>query len=242
MPRLLAEARLLATLRILVIFETTVTFYELCSHHPPIRETRPLRGLGANSLAGGWATMQRISALVGLAVTALSSGCTMYLTGASNLWNEPKYAFEDFQHARKARSLAKASWERRSGRVRASEDFARGYIDGYADYLIAGRTTDPRPTPPKRYLKFTVHTPESMLAIEDYYAGFHAGAIDAEASGLRQRMVVPVVVPIPCETATGWSSRQAMEAKSPAEPLPAPRELEPQELPSRPSDLPKSEN
>lgn len=186
--------------------------------------------------------MQRMCALVGLAAATLSSGCTMYLTGASNLWNEPKYAFEDFQHARKARSLAKAAWDRRSRRVSASEDFARGYIDGYSDYLIAGRTTDPRPTPPKRYLKTTVHTPESLSAIEEYYAGFHAGAIDAEASGLRQLMVVPVVVPMPCATDPSWSSRQGVEPRPAAEPLPPPRELEPQELPSRPAEIPKPEN
>ncbi len=182
--------------------------------------------------------MQRIGALVSLAAATLSSGCNLYLTGAYNLLNEPKYAFQDYQYARKARSLAKASWQRRRARLEASEHFAQGYIDGYADYLVAGRTTDPRPTPPKRYLKTTCYTPESLLAVEEYYAGFHAGAIDAEASGLRQRMVVPVVLPIPNNAEPTWSSRSAPASASSAEPLPPPRTLAPQELPSRPADLP----
>src|SRR5262249_22692176 len=134
--------------------------------------------------------MCRSGTLIGLLAVALAPGCMLIANGARHLCNEPMLAVEEIRFKFKAHSLARESWGRRPDCDSASGDFRYGYIDGYADYLQAGRTTDPRPAPPKRYLEVTYHTPESLRAIEEYYAGFHAGAIDAQASGDRQRMVV----------------------------------------------------
>jgi len=186
------------------------------------------------------ATMQRICAFIGLAAATLSSGCNLYLTGAYNILNEPKYALQERRFVRKARALAKESWERRQRRVSASDSFAEGYIDGYADFLIAGHTTDPRPTPPKDYLKTSFFTPTQLSKIEDYFAGFSAGAIDAEASGLRHRMVIPVVAPISeCSNITRNSQRNLGLEYVP-ESLPLPREAESQGSPS-PTATPKTD-
>lgn len=181
--------------------------------------------------------MQRLCAMLGLATVALSSGCQLYLTGAYNLLSEPKYAIQEFRYVRQARALARESLERRMTRASVSEDFAAGYIDGFADYLIAGQTTDPRPTPPKRYLKTSVFTPEKLAAVEEYYAGFRAGAIDAEASGLRQRMIIPVMMS--GNSLTPGSCCPTMDGAPPAplESLPAPREIKPEKLPQPPLGL-----
>src|SRR5437660_646979 len=125
--------------------------------------------------------MPRSSTLIGLLAAALAPGCTLVANGARNLCNEPTLAFEECRFKHKANSLARDAWSRRPERDSASADFRYGYLDGYADYLQAGRTTDPPPAPPKRYLEITYQTPETLRAIEDYFAGFHAGAVDAQA-------------------------------------------------------------
>jgi hypothetical protein len=170
-------------------------------------------------------TMRPTGVILGCIVAALSSGCSLYTNAARNLCNEPCLAWEECRFQHQARSLAREAWSHYRECDRASRDFRDGYIDGYADYLSEGRITDPPPAPPKHYLKRTYQTPESLRAIEDWFAGFHAGATDAHASGQRGRMVVPVIFPIKGDDET-------MPAATPgAKPdeLPAP-----QELPKRP--------
>src|SRR5262245_55607372 len=168
--------------------------------------------------------MRRSGILIGLLAVTLAPGCMLIANGARNLCNEPMLAVEEFRFKYRANSLARESWSRRPDAESASADFRYGYIDGYADYLQAGRTTDPRPAPPKRYLEVTYQTPEALRAIEDYFAGFHAGAVDAQASGDRQRMVVPVIFPIREDSSTHSPAMLAPPSPT-AEPLPPPREL-----------------
>jgi hypothetical protein len=162
--------------------------------------------------------------LIGLLAAALAPGCTLIANGARNICNEPALAVEECRFKYRARSLGREAWDRRPDCASASADFREGYIDGYADYLQAGRTTDPRPAPPKRYLEVTYQTPATLRAIEDYFAGFHAGAVDAQVSGDRQRMVVPVIFPLPADH-TILPATEVGPPVTPTEPLPPPREL-----------------
>jgi hypothetical protein len=169
--------------------------------------------------------MRRSGPFIGLLAAALAPGCTLFVNGARNICNEPALAVEEYRFKCRSHALGRESWDRWPERDSASIDFRYGYIDGYADYLQAGRTTDPRPAPPKRYLDVTYQTPETLRAIEDYFAGFHAGAVDAQASGDRQRMVIPVIFPLPADH-TILPATEVMPLATPAaEPLPPPREI-----------------
>src|SRR5436190_18340004 len=106
--------------------------------------------------------MRRSAAIIGLLTAALGPGCSLFTNSARNLYNEPSIAWEEFRFDRRTRSLARESWRERPERSTASCDFRDGYLDGYADYLVAGRITDPRPAPPKRYQKNTYFTPDSL--------------------------------------------------------------------------------
>src|SRR5262245_49728672 len=130
---------------------------------------RPSMALVRPLFSGNLATMRRSGVLIGLLAAALAPGCMLIANGARNLCNEPALAFEECRFKAKARGLARESWSRRPECDTASIDFRYGYIDGYADYLQAGRTIDPPPAPPKRYLEVTYHTPETLRAVEDYF-------------------------------------------------------------------------
>jgi hypothetical protein len=85
-----------------------------------------------------------------------------------------------------------------------SVHFARGFKDGYADYLYAGGTGDPPVAPPWRYRKVTYETPQGVQAVEDWFAGFRQGAYAAYTTGYRQFVVVPAAV----SGMPGWYASQ----------------------------------
>lgn len=68
-----------------------------------------------------------------------------------------------------------------------STDFARGFSDGFADYLDAGGTGEPPPLPPRRYWDQR----DCRQASLDWFAGFRTGAGMAQRTGFRQCVVVP---------------------------------------------------
>lgn len=160
---------------------------------------------------------RRISPFVALAVIALGSGCTLYGNAIRNFINEPCLAWEERAHRKRARSMARDAWAVHPQCFSASDDYADGFVDGYADHLEAGGPTEPEPAPPSRYQKTVVHTPATLRAGEDYFAGFHAGALAAHASGQRRLMVVPVAMP------ARSTESPVITATLPIEPLPPPR-------------------
>lgn len=131
-------------------------------------------------------------------LAASSAGCALFASGAHNAINEPRLALSEWRFERACRRLAESAWSRNAEAATASSDYRGGYLDGYADYLRSGRTVDPLPVPPGRYARVAYHTPESLQAVNEYTVGFQKGAADAAASGDRQRVVIPVVLPC-CE-------------------------------------------
>jgi hypothetical protein len=113
-----------------------------------------------------------------------------------------------------------------------SEHYARGFVDGFVDYLYAGGTGDPPVAPPWRYQKATFETPEGYAAIDDWFAGFRAGAGEAKASGLRKQVVVPLALAGPINPIPGLNLQPSTPpAPAPARDpvLPPPRTLPPSE-------------
>jgi len=77
-----------------------------------------------------------------------------------------------------------------------SAEFRDGFIDGYSDYLDRGGDGQPPAAPPLRYTQNKKYfTPEGHALMRDYLLGFQYGTDVAVATGQRQYLTVPVLIP-----------------------------------------------
>lgn len=175
--------------------------------------------------------MPRMRPLILIALVAFGTGCSLYRNALRNAINEPTLTWEEHRYQHKARRMASEAWPRfracQPG-AKFSRDFESGYLDGYADYLEAGGAGEPPPFPPRRYMKTRYQTPSGMRAVADYFSGFQQGAQDAIASGQRIEFLLPVAVPVGAVSTVGIFAPSGFPLPSPiAEPLPAPKLIEP---------------
>jgi hypothetical protein len=114
-----------------------------------------------------------------------------------------------------------------------SEDFELGFKEGYQDYLYSGGSGAPPPVPPRYYWRAEFESQEGHQAIQNWFAGFHEGAMLAKRSGLREvvtltsslrRPLPPPPPPVPLPEPPTPSS----------EVLPRPRPVPPGEVPPLP--------
>jgi hypothetical protein len=100
----------------------------------------------------------------------------------------------------KLRSEARDVWKE----VRAqyprrafTAEFRDGFLDGYADYLDRGGNCSVPPVPPAKYTRQKKYfTEEGQCLLKDYLLGFKYGQDIAVATGKRQFLTVPVLVPV----------------------------------------------
>lgn len=86
------------------------------------------------------------------------------------------------------RQWAKAAWQAEMAanpEVCCSEEYKRGFKEGFADYLYAGGTGEPPPVPPRRLWNLDYRTAEGHKAVEDWFAGFRQGAHAVREAGYR---------------------------------------------------------
>jgi len=103
--------------------------------------------------------------------------------------------------------LAEASWKKTCEahpEERYSPDYARGFVDGFEDYLYAGGNGEPPPVPPRDYWKPKYESPEGRKAVQDWFAGFRHGVLEARLNGYRQLVLVPASSP-PMSAATQFN-------------------------------------
>jgi hypothetical protein len=157
----------------------------------------------------------------------LGSGLEIARYSSRNLYEAPVDARDDCMERAHDRHLGEKAFEevcKANPNQTYSVHYRRGFVDGFADYLYAGGTGEPPVMPPWRYRRSTYETPEGTQAIQDWFAGFRAGAQTAQASGLRNLVLVPVSA-VPPPTAPGM-----VVAPRPAESqeeLPPPRKFMP---------------
>lgn len=133
----------------------------------------------------------------------LGTGCMIYKNAAHNLVNEPCGYFRQQALSHALRKEAEAAWRSFAGEHPEwceGKDFKDGFVDGFADYLDIGGKGEPPAIPPKRYRTNKYLNPEGFQAIDLYFAGFATGSRLAKESGLRDTLVVPVLVPIPADS------------------------------------------
>jgi hypothetical protein len=89
---------------------------------------------------------------------------------------------------RQADKLATLAFEQvRSAELRTAytTDYGNGFRKGFADYLRGTTNGEPPTAPPEGYRKSEYETPQGRLAVKDWFRGYHKGALEAQASGLR---------------------------------------------------------
>lgn len=153
----------------------------------------------------------------------LGSGFEIWRYATRNLYEAPVDTRDDCLERMRYRHLGEKAWQdicaQNPGQY--SVHYGRGFVDGFADFLYAGGTGEPPMVPPWRYRKAVYETPEGFQAIEDWFAGFRHGAGAAQASGLRNFVLVPLSqVPPPPDA-------YLMMPPEPSEGLPPPRKLMP---------------
>jgi hypothetical protein len=162
------------------------------------------------------------------------AGCITFYDTARTMLVQPAHFADHLDrvkshclHVRMAKDTLKGHSALHEGHT-GSAEYADGFVDGYANYLDKGGTGDAPALPPRRYWRTHYRTPEGRLAVEDYFAGYRAGAAAAIASGFRVTATVATSLPPrpPPDVSIGAA---VYEAGTPtdAEVLPPPRSVEP---------------
>jgi hypothetical protein len=124
------------------------------------------------------------------------SGCSLIRNAGRTLFFEPM-AFptnkDSLRTHHRDRQWAEASWKAEMAthpELCRSEEYKRGFEDGFSDYLYAGGTGEPPPIPPRRLWNLDYRTPEGHKAVEDWFAGFRQGACAVREAGYRDFVTV----------------------------------------------------
>ena len=103
-------------------------------------------------------------------------------------------SFEDFRYPLVKKWQTHHAWSHAS--LNGSAHFKRGWKEGY--YKVStGHDGRVPVVPEKRYWSTEFQNPEGQLAIQDWYAGYRAGALAAEQEGNREWHFIPAIPPDP---------------------------------------------
>lgn len=142
--------------------------------------------------------------LVGVLSALLATGCfssrpsardTFAALGTRNATQQPARVVDHNLFIKMTRKRAAAAWEevrRGSCPGATSTYYARGFEDGFVDYVEAGGTGEAPFLPPFSYRRAWIKDGKGATAIEDWYAGFRHGATVARSSGLREQYLIPL--------------------------------------------------
>jgi hypothetical protein len=134
-----------------------------------------------------------------LVLASLNTGCAFFAYARENMIESPLKAFDYCLEKKRFAAWAREAWAHLQAAdpgQHYSDDYARGFLDGYVDFIDAGGTGEPPAAPPDRYQYYKRYaTPEGLVAIQDWFAGFRHGAAAARASGQRELIVLPLSLP-----------------------------------------------
>jgi len=129
------------------------------------------------------------------------AGCTLANNTARNVINEPHVVWSQHAIEHDLRRQARVAFQEVCGEYpdRAfSDPFREGFIDGYVDYLDRGGNGSMPAVPPVRYTRHPrYYTEEGQCLIKEWFLGFKYGQEVAIATGRRQYLTVPVLLPEP---------------------------------------------
>ncbi len=175
----------------------------------------------------------RWKALLLAGFAAPFSGCLLAEHTARNLFNEPTELLDNKKLSRQLRHESKAAWGdvcRQYPRRTFTVDFADGFTAGFVDYLESGGAAQPPAAPPVKYRRSRYMNVEGHARIQDYFCGFKYGCDVAAASGQRDLITVPILLPEPPSEAPVQARQIPTEAPRPVpkagEPSPKPKTVD----------------
>jgi hypothetical protein len=128
-----------------------------------------------------------------------AAGCNIAHSAARNIINEPHVVWTQVAIKHDLRKEARAAWE--TSRFECPEHaesaaFRDGFIDGYVDYLDRGGNASLPAVPPAKYTRHKEYfTENGQCLVKEYFLGFKLGQEVAIATGRRQLLTVPVLLP-----------------------------------------------
>jgi hypothetical protein len=133
--------------------------------------------------------------LLGLQAT----GCDMLVNFTRNVAFEVARCSDETIECYRFRREAAAAWKEADAQCAEtfSAEFARGFKQGYAEYLVAGGNGEPPPAPPCGYWMTRGRLSEYFRAVQDWSNGYRTGAAMARARGARLPGIMPTATPGP---------------------------------------------
>src|ERR1043165_3525817 len=129
-----------------------------------------------------------------LGLSMLGSGCALIEDGHHNLAVSVSRCLEMRRECQRNRRWAEAAWSEICAAEEAtahSSDYAAGFKDGYAEYLLRGGEGEPPLVAPCKYHDLRYQTPQGYQAIQDWFSGYRHGAAVARQSGVRRWITGP---------------------------------------------------
>ncbi len=130
-----------------------------------------------------------VLALVGSSF--LCAGCALIEDTGRNFALVTGRCIEEARERHRDRRWAEEAWAQVSQENPRSTDYAKGFKEGFTDYLYAGGNGDPPIMAPPCYRRLRYQTQEGYLAVQQWFAGYRHGAAEAQARGLREFVVGP---------------------------------------------------
>lgn len=183
-----------------------------------------------------------------LGICLLGPGCSFVRNIRRNIAYEIRYVQDERTIDKRVHRLARQAWEAMVHEYGEcfSEAYEDGFCDGFVDYLKYGGCTSGSgespsvpAVPTEKYTHVRYMSPQGYHAVEEWFMGFRHGSATAQASGLRNLVVVPVFNP---PNYPSNETPQQGSAKTGNDTLPAPRPMEDGTPAGPPSPMPGAPN
>lgn len=140
------------------------------------------------------------SVALAVALGPAAAGCNIAKNAARNIVNEPLVVCTQQCIEHDLRKHANAAWREvrdQYPRRAFTAEFRDGFVDGYVDYLDRGGNGSLPAVPPAKYTRHKKYfTENGQCLVKDYFLGFKYGQEIAIATGRRQFLTVPVLLPV----------------------------------------------
>jgi hypothetical protein len=166
------------------------------------------------------------SKLLGLLLLLGSGGCSYIPQMAVNTFSAPVDKMNEYMFLCKLHRLARAALAKVEGDdgKKYCDAYEEGFVKGFVDYVDRNGGGVPPAIPPYNLQRAALHNLEKHNDMEEWFAGFRHGAQVGKASGLRERVVVPISLPPQRSVDSLAPDAYAPAGNGPAAPLPKPQQ------------------
>jgi len=176
------------------------------------------------------------------ALGTTATGCNIIHDAAHTLINEPLVVHNQHSITHDLRKQANAAWkEVRSQYPRRAftSEFHDGFTDGYVDFLDRGGNGSIPAVPPVKYTRHKKYfTENGQCLVKDYFLGFKYGQDIAIATGKRQFLTVPVLLPVEDDGPPAFKIQPPAGSGGEALPAPTPVKMPVPTPPPSPTPVP----